>query len=148
MIHLCLCQLLWFFSFFLHPFSPLEDVLKYLTQGRGLECTLSHTFSGPRPFTHSIKDNFPHTNVFICEMAFKAGVDGRRQSVMGQVHLWRRPAPFSQLTPLLCAARACSPAASPSCDASSAGRAAACHFEQKSDRPGAVAGKAWVDVLH
>lgn len=67
-------------SFFLHPFSPLEDILKYLIQGWGLECTLSHTFSVPKHFTHSIKDNFPHTNVFICEMAFKASVDGRRQT--------------------------------------------------------------------
>lgn len=59
-----------------------------------MECTLSHTFSVPNPFTHSIKDNFPHTNVFICEMAFKKGVDGGRRSVMGQIHIWREPCPF------------------------------------------------------
>ena len=141
-----------FLSFFLHPFSLLEDVLKYLIQGWGLECTLSHTFLVPKPFTHSIKDNFPHTNVFICEMAFKASVDGRRQSTMGQVHLWSSPAPSFLLALLLRAGRACSPAASPSCNASSTGRAAVCHFEEKSNglgaAGGAVEGKVWVGICH
>lgn len=141
-----------FLSFFLHPFSLLEDVLKYFIQGWGLECTLSHTFFVPKPFTHSIKDNFPHTNVFICEMAFKAGVDSRRQSVTGQVHLWRSSVPFSQLAPLLCTGRACSPATSLSCNASGVGRAATCHFEEESEglgaSGGAVEGKAWVGVHH
>lgn len=81
-------------------------------------------------------------------MAFEACADGRRQSMMGQVHLWRSSAPFSQLTALLHAGRACSPATSLFCNASSAGRAATCHFEEKSDglgaAGGAVEGKAWV----
>lgn len=59
-----------------------------------MECTLSHTFFVPKPFTHFIKDNFPHANIFICEMAFKDGVDGGRQSVVGSIHIWREPCPF------------------------------------------------------
>lgn len=137
-----------FLTFFLHPFSPLEDVLKYLIR-TVVWNALYHT-----PF---LCQNLLHTllriTFHILMYLFVKWLLKTAEMVEGKAW-WAKstfggsPAPFSQLTPLLWRHKVCDPAISPSCNTSSMGRAAPHCFEEKTNGLGAMRGKVWMGVLH